>query len=224
MLVVLAMTVLGLTALALLVLLVEPLRTGISDAVQGDTAALRHEIRDLQFGGVLIVLALAALHVVVWYPTEILDAAAGFVYGFWVALPLVMAGWMLNAVLGYMAGRHVARPLLYKVIDDERFDRLERAVHRGGVTLLLGIRLVPFIPFSLFSIAVGAARVPIPTYLWTTLVGYLPLTAVFVYLGSRLETLSATDPVIWLGALVLIALLVVSRRVQRSLRETPESG
>ena len=212
------MALVGLAFVAILILTVEPLRTGIGNAVQGDTESLRAEIRDLHFGGVLIVLALALLHTVVWYPAEILDAAAGFVYGFWVALPLVMAGWLINGVVAYWAGSHVARPVLYRVVDNARFDRLERAVERGGVTLLLGMRLVPIIPFSLFSIAAGAARVPMPTFLWTTAVGYLPLTAVFVYLGSELEELSPTDPIIWASAAVLIALLFVTRRVSRSIR------
>jgi uncharacterized membrane protein YdjX (TVP38/TMEM64 family) len=77
------------------------------------------------------------------------------------------------------------------------------------------------IPFSLFSIVAGAAHAPMPTFLWTTAVGYLPLTAVFVYLGSRLETLEPTDPLLWVGAAILIALLLVTRKVHRRLREPP---
>jgi uncharacterized membrane protein YdjX (TVP38/TMEM64 family) len=215
----LAMAVIGLAFVAALLLTVEPLRTGVTDAIQGDTASLRQEIRDLHVGGVLIVLALALLHVVVWYPAEILDTAAGYVYGFAGALPLVMAGWLVNAFIAYMVGRHVARPLLYRVVDDERFNRVEGAVERGGVWLLIGMRLVPVIPFSLFSIAGGAARAPLPTFLWTTAVGYLPITALFVYLGSQLEDLSATDPVIWIGAIALLVLLLLTRRITNAFRE-----
>jgi uncharacterized membrane protein YdjX (TVP38/TMEM64 family) len=212
------MTLIGIAFLAILVITVEPLRTGVSNAVQGDTESLREEIRDLHFWGALIVLALALLHVVVWYPAEILDAAVGYVYGLW-GLPLVMAGWVLNALIAYYLGSHVARPLMYRVIVRERFERVEQAVHRGGATLLLGMRLVPIIPFSFFSIAAGAARVRLTTYLWTTVVGYLPLTAMFVYLGSQLEDFSATDPVIWAGAIVLLALLLLTRRLTSALRE-----
>jgi uncharacterized membrane protein YdjX (TVP38/TMEM64 family) len=155
------------------------------------------------------------VHAVVWYPAEILDAAAGYVYGFWVALPLVMLGWLLNAVVSHQIGRHAARPLLYRVAGRERYLRLERMVRAGGITLLLAMRLIPIVPFSLFSIAAGSARVPMPSFLWTTAVGYLPITAVFVYLGSRLEELSPTDPVLWLGALVLLVLLLLTRRLAR---------
>ena len=210
-----AVTVGGIALLAILILTIEPLRSGVGDAVTGDTGDLRDDLRGLGVGGGLITLMLALVHVVVWYPAEILDAAVGYVYGFWVGLPLVMAGWMLNAVLAYWIGSHAARPLLYRFIGHERFDRLERMVEAGGVTLLLGMRLVPVIPFSLFSIAAGAARADMVTFLWTTAVGYLPLTAIFVYLGSRLETLSLTDPILWLGAAVLVALLVLTRYFHR---------
>ncbi|MGH2951137.1 MAG: TVP38/TMEM64 family protein [Solirubrobacterales bacterium] len=214
-------TLAGIALLAVLVLAVEPLRTGVGDAVSGDTESLRDELRDLGFSGALITLALALVHAVVWYPAEILDAAAGFVYGFWVALPLVMAGWLLNAVVAHQVGRHAARPLLYRVAGRERYLRLERLVGAGGVTLLLAMRLVPIVPFSLFSIAAGSARVPMARFLWTTAVGYLPITAIFVYLGSRLEELSLTDPVLWAGLVVLVILLLLTRRLARMLSGTP---
>jgi uncharacterized membrane protein YdjX (TVP38/TMEM64 family) len=205
----------GIAVLVLLIALIEPLRTGIGNAIQGDTESLREEIRDLDFGGVLIVFALALAHAVIWYPAEILDAAAGFVYGFWVAMPMVMAGWLLNGVVAYWIGRHAARPVLYRFVRADRFERLERIAEDGGVTLLLGMRLIPIIPFSLFSIVAGAAHVPIPRFLWTTAVGYIPITALFIYLGSELEELSPTDPILWIGAIVMIALLLLTRRLHR---------
>jgi uncharacterized membrane protein YdjX (TVP38/TMEM64 family) len=210
-------TLAGIAVLALLIALIEPLRIGVGNAIQGDTESLREEIRDLHFGGVLIVLALALAHAVIWYPAEILDAAVGYVYGFWVAMPLIMAGWLLNAVVAYWIGRHAARPVLYRFVRRERFERLEHIAEAGGVTLLLGMRLIPIIPFSLFSIVAGAAHVAMPRFLWTTAVGYIPITALFVYLGSELEELSPTDPILWIGAIVMIALLLLTRRLRRML-------
>ncbi|MGH2987411.1 MAG: TVP38/TMEM64 family protein [Solirubrobacterales bacterium] len=219
-----ALTLAGIALLVLLIALIEPLRIGIGNAVQGDTESLRTEIRDLHFGGVLIVFALALAHAVIWYPAEILDAAAGFVYGFWVAMPLIMAGWLLNAVVAYWIGRHAARPVLYRFVREDRFHRLERIAEEGGVALLLGMRLIPIIPFSLFSIVAGAAHVAMPRFLWTTAVGYIPITALFVYLGSQLEELSPTDPILWIGAIVMIALLLLTRRLRRMVAGSEPAG
>jgi uncharacterized membrane protein YdjX (TVP38/TMEM64 family) len=208
-------TLAGVAVLALIVLAIEPLRTGVGDAVSGDTSSLRQDLRDLGFGGALIVYALGLVHAFVWYPAEILDAAAGYVFDFWVALPLVMSAWVMNAFVAYWIGRHAARPLLFRFFSRERFVRYEIMVARGGVTLLLAMRLVPIVPFSLFSYIAGAARVPQWTFLWTTAIGYIPITAVFIYLGSRLEELSLGDPVLWIGALVILALFLLTRRLAR---------
>jgi uncharacterized membrane protein YdjX (TVP38/TMEM64 family) len=220
-----AITLGGIALLALIVLAVPNLREGVAEAVQGDTTALREELGGVD--GALIALGLALVHAFVWYPAEILDTAVGFVHGFGVGFPLVMVGWVINAVVAYWIGSHAARPLLYRMAGRQRFTHYEGLVNRGGVWLLLGMRLVPVVPFSLFSYVAGAARVPLPRFIWTTVVGYLPLTAVFVYLGAQLEELSPTDPLLWAGALVLIALLLVTRKLSRTLgdaRQDPAEG
>jgi uncharacterized membrane protein YdjX (TVP38/TMEM64 family) len=221
----LALTLAGILALTALVLAVEPLRTGLSDALHGDTASLRGDLRGRGVGGALIVIALALAHSVVWYPTEILDAAVGYVYDFWVALPLLMVAWLMNGLVCWTVGRYAARPFLLRWLGHDRLSSYERAVQRGGVTLLLGMRLVPVIPFSLFSYAAGSARVPLGRFAWTTIVGYLPLTAIFAYLGGRLEELSFDDPVLWAGAAVMLGLLLLTRSVVRKLGiGQPEPG
>ena len=219
-----AITLVGIAVLGAMLLLIEPLRAGIGEALTGDTEALREEIRGLDFGGVLIVLGLALAHAVVWYPAEILDAAVGYVYGFWGGMALVMVGWALNAIVAYWIGRHAARPLLWRVIGHERFEHLERIAETGGAAMLLTIRLIPIVPFSLFSIVAGAAHVPRGRFMWTTVVGYLPITAVFVYLGSQLEELSPTDPILWIGAGVLIALVLLTHRLRHLIRTPGPAG
>jgi uncharacterized membrane protein YdjX (TVP38/TMEM64 family) len=217
-----AVTLAAVAGLGLLALAIDPLGDAISAAIHGDAAALREEIDSLGVGGALIVLGLALIHAFVWYPTEILTAAAGFVYGVPVALPLMVAGWLANGLLCFWIGRNAARPLLLRLLGEKRFLRYEAAVGRGGIPLLLAMRLVPIVPFSLFSYVAGSARVPVAHFAWTTVVGYLPLTILFVYLGSRLEELSLSDPLLWIGALVLIALVLLSSRVVRML--APSSG
>jgi len=78
----------------------------------------------------------------------------------------------------------------------------------AGVTLLIALRLLPIVPFSLISAAAGAARVPFPRYCWTTAIGFLPITALAVYLGTRLEGIRFTDPAV-IGAIVGVVLLLL---------------
>lgn len=206
-----AVTLSGLMLCAAGIAAIPEMREAIGHAVSGDTARMRAELEGLGVTGALVVLGLALAHVVVFYPAEIVDAAAGFAFGFWVALPLVHLGWMLNALVAYHLGHTAARPLLYRLLGEHRFRWAEDLVHAGGATTLLALRLVPIFPFSLISYVCGAARVPLGRFAWTTAVGYLPLTALFVYLGSRLEELSLTDPILIGGFALLVALLLTAR-------------
>ena len=209
------MTVAGVALVALLVLLVPELREAFEAAVRGDTAEVRHDVKQLGVAGPLLILALALIHAVVFYPAEIVDAAAGFVYGFFPALALMMFGWLLSGLICFAIGHSVARPLLDRWFGKERFERMEAAIERGGATLLLAVRLLPIVPFSLVSYAAGAARVPLWRYAWTTVVGYLPITALAVYFGTRLEGLSLTDPLVLGSAAALLALLFAGHWIMR---------
>lgn len=200
-------TLAGIALMAGLVLAVPDLRDAAGAAIRGDHDEVRREIDSLGAWGPLLILALALIHTVVFYPAEIVDAAAGFAYGFFPALALTMAGWILSGLLCFAVGHSVARPLLDRWLGEERFERIEAMIERGGATLLLAMRLIPILPFSIVSYAAGAARVPTWRFVWTTAVGYLPITAISVYFGTRLEGLSLTDPLVFGIAAALLVLL-----------------
>jgi uncharacterized membrane protein YdjX (TVP38/TMEM64 family) len=215
-------TLAGIAVLALLVFALEPLREAALAAVHGDNAEVRHQIDRLGAAGPLLILGLTLVHAVVFYPAEIVDAAAGFAYGFFPALVLMMVGWVISGLVCFAVGHRVARPLLDRWLGAERFERIEAMIERGGPSLLLAMRLLPIVPFSIVSYAAGAARVPVWRYTWTTAVGYLPVTAIAVYFGTRLEGLSLTDPVVFLSAAGLLVLLGIGHwAMRRQARSDP---
>ncbi len=200
-----------------LIAVVPELRHSVSLAVGGHFGSLRSYIRGLGAGGLVLLLALMLVHAVIFYPSEIVTATAGYVYGFLPGLGFVMGGWLVSGLLAFVLGRILGRPLLQAVLG-RRFTSLEHAIHRGGTTLLLVGRLIPIVPFSLLGYAAGAARVQVWRFTWTTIVGFLPLTAAVAYLGSRAQTLSAGDPVVWLAVLLVVALLATGRFVTMNSR------
>jgi len=210
-----AITLVGIGLLAALAFTIDPLHEAVKAALEGDNAEVRNQIDRLGAAGPLLILALTLLHAVVFYPAEIVDAAAGFAYGFFPALLLMMVGWVLSGLICWAIGHRVARPLLDRWFGAERFERAERAIERGGPALLLAMRLIPILPFSIVSYAAGAARVSAWRFIWTTAVGYLPITAIAVYFGTRLEGLSVTDPLVFGSALALLALLGVGHWAAR---------
>jgi uncharacterized membrane protein YdjX (TVP38/TMEM64 family) len=210
-----ATTLAGLALFAVLIFAVPELHGAFDAAVHGDSAEVRDQVEGLGLAGPLLIVALTVIHGFVFYPAEIVDAAAGFVYGFGPGLALMMFGWLLSGAISYAIGHTVARPLLDRWFGAERFARAEARIESGGATLLIAVRLIPIIPFSLMCYAMGAARVPLWRFVWTTVVGYLPITALAVYFGTRLEGLSLTDPLVLGSAAALLALLWLGHRIAR---------
>lgn len=212
------LTLLAVIAACAVVWFVGPLHEAAGSALRGDTTGLREQLRERGAWGVVVLVAVVLAHAVIPYPAEIPTAAAGFVYGFAAALPLMVSAWLLSALATYVMGRYAGRSLLYRLAGERRFHAAERTLLRGGATVLLAARLVPVVPFSLTGYAAGAARVGLWRFAWTTVIGFLPLTVVFVLLGSRLEELSLTDPLLYLALLPLVVLLFAARPLARRLR------
>jgi uncharacterized membrane protein YdjX (TVP38/TMEM64 family) len=215
------LTLLGVAAFAAVVALVPPLREGVASVLSGDAGRLRSELRDLGAGGALVLAGLMLVHAVIPFPSELLNAAAGFVYGFWVALPLVLAGWLLSALATYAIGRGAGRPLLLRLVGEERLEEGSRLIERGGRTGLLAARLIPVVPYSLVGYVSGAAQVPLWRFAWTTVVGSIPLCAAVVYLGGRLDSPSATDPGVLVAVGSFLALLIGGRVLAGRVRKRP---
>jgi uncharacterized membrane protein YdjX (TVP38/TMEM64 family) len=218
-------------AVALVLVLAFATSTGrhvVDSIVNGDSRELRRQLLDLGVGGVLVLLTVALSHAIVPFPTELVTAAAGFVYGFWLAVPLLLACWLASALLAYWLAERFGRPLAARLVGARRLKRAEQLMDRGGAATLLAMRLIPLIPFNAICYAAGITRVPLGRYAWTTVVGILPLTVLVAYLGSRLESPDFSDWRVWLLIVAFVAIVVGGQVLERRLRsgdaKSEESG
>ena len=211
-------TIAAIAVAAVVVAAVPALRDAVGYAVHGDVHALRDQLRDLGAAGAAVLVGLILIHAVVLFPAEIVNATAGLVYGFGIALPMVMAAWLVSGLIAYWLGMVAGRPLAIKLAGEERVAVAERVIERGGAPALIVSRLIPFVPYSLVGYVAGAARVPVWRYAWTSVVGILPITAAATYLGHALDHLSASDPLLWVALAVFAVLALGTVRVAHRLR------
>jgi uncharacterized membrane protein YdjX (TVP38/TMEM64 family) len=216
------LTAFGTVAIVLLLGLVTHEGRSIVQAIlDGDSRRLREELLDLHVVGVLVLLTVILSHAIVPFPTELVTGAAGFVYGFAAAFPMLLLFWLASGMLAYwLAGRY-GRPLARRVVGARRLRRAEEFVARGGPVPLISVRMVPFIPYNAICYAAGIVRVPERRYAWTTLVGIAPLTALVAYLGSRLQQPNFGNWRLWAAIAGFTALAVLAQVVERRVRRPP---
>ena len=93
------------------------------------------------------------------------------------------------------------------------------SILKNKVRYILGLRLLPGMPFFLVNILAGLTSVELYTFIWTTIVGIFPSTVVFIFAGNGLKTINdfsefKTAKIIVPGVIiVIIVILTVIGRV-----------
>ena len=211
-------SLLSLVALIVVCLTIHPLRDALSAAAHGHLGQLRHQLRAGGVAGPLLLVGVVLAHTIVPFPAEIPTAVAGYVFGFAAALPLMAASFLASALIAYALAEHLGRPAIGRLFGASRLSDGERLLERGGVRVLIGLRLIPLVPFSLVCAIAGLARVPLRRYAWTTVVGMAPQLILVSVFATRLQHPSASDPLLWSAAGGFVLLVLIGPPLLRRMR------
>lgn len=189
-------------------------------------------IRGAGWVGILTFVVTYVTACVLFLPASILTLGAGFAYGLGVGVPAVWVAASLGATVSFLVGRTVARAwVARRIAGNARFSAIDRAVGHQGLKIVLLTRLSPVFPFSLLNYAYGLTRVTLRDYVVGSVVGMLPGTVMYVYLGSLITSLTqlasgrasggmAQQVFYFAGLAATVAVtLVVTRVARRALAE-----
>jgi pyruvate/2-oxoglutarate dehydrogenase complex dihydrolipoamide dehydrogenase (E3) component/uncharacterized membrane protein YdjX (TVP38/TMEM64 family) len=184
-------------------------------------------IRGAGLAGMAVFVLAYIVACILLLPGLILTLGAGFAYGVAVGVPLVWVSANLGAAVAFLLGRTLARDrIAARVAGNPRFAAIDRAVGREGLKIVLLTRLSPAFPFNLLNYAYGLTQVTFRDYLVGSLVGMIPGTAMYVYLGSLITSVTelasgapsggtAKQALTWLGFAATAAVTVVITRIAR---------
>ena len=182
--------------------------------------------------GALGVAAFVALYVVITVvlgPASGLTLMAGLAYGIW-GFPLVIISATLAAAVAFLLGRYVAHERVNRWIADKpRMLALNRAVSDEGWRVVGLMRLSPIIPYGLQNYLFSVTHIGFVPFVVATLVGIMPATALFVYIGSLGQDIGKAGILHWvlaLAGLVATALVawVVGKRASAALEKQVLEG
>lgn len=150
-------------------------------------------VADRALAEVLTVIGLLTLGGVVPVPRPVVCIGAGAMLG-WSALVPAMIGSAFGATLGFALARHVlAGPIGRFVARKPRAEAVLRAIEGEGWRVLGLLRLGSPVPGPVIAFACGVSRMGFGEYSVISLVGVLPQTLLFVYLG-RTGGAALADP------------------------------
>jgi uncharacterized membrane protein YdjX (TVP38/TMEM64 family) len=157
----------------------------------------------------LASILLMILHSFMPLPAEVIAIANGMLFGPFLGIAITWIGAMLGAALSFAFARGIGRKLARRLVSEQRWRALED--WKAHPATLLMVRLIPVISFNLVNYAAGVTGIGWWTFLWTTGLGILPITAISVIFGDQM--MSITWPVWLLIAAGVVALWVAWRMI-----------
>jgi uncharacterized membrane protein YdjX (TVP38/TMEM64 family) len=145
-----------------------------------------------------------------------LSLLAGSAFGTLTGTLLVGLASTLGALLPFLAARHWARERVQRRLD-HRLQWLDALIARHGAPGLVGLRLLPVLPYPVLNPLLGLSRLSVPAFFWPSLAGLTLGSLPYVWAGQSLHALLQGMPgrhLLWLAAaccLLLASALAVRR-------------
>ena len=138
-------------------------------------------------------------------------------------------GATLGSMVGYSLGRYAAMPIILKygkfvLIKPHHIEKAENFMKKYGASSVLIGRVLPIVPFKVFSIAAGITRIPFVLFVICTLIGVIPRMFLLSIFGASLA--KYTKPTLLItGAIILIFLAYkFSRAFYKNSQAKKEQG
>ena len=133
-------------------------------------------------------------------------------------------GATLGGILGYSIGRYGAKPLILRYgkfifIKPRHVEKVESFAKRyGSFSVFIG-RIVPVIPFKVFSIAAGIVRIPLPQFILYTALGVVPRIFILSLFGVSL--MKYTGPTLAALGICLLVWIIYKAGSRKKKIDTP---
>ncbi|HTY45054.1 MAG TPA: DedA family protein [Patescibacteria group bacterium] len=145
-----------------------------------------------RFGDFGVFLAMFLESSIIPLPSEVIVVGAGAI-GIPLASIVVFGalGSTLGGLAGYFLGRYAALPVILKfgkfiLIKPHHIYKAEAFARKHGVWGVLIGRILPIIPFKVFSIAAGITNLPLVPFVVCTLIGVVPRIYLLAMFGTTI--------------------------------------
>ena len=167
----------------------------------------------MQWGvwGPVVFIVLYAVGPSFLVPGAVMTIAGGLAFGAVWGSTYSLIGGDAGALIAFAAGRFLGKSFVERIVG-ARFQSTLQKIAKHGFQIIFYLRMVPVIPYNALNLLAGASPIAFRDYFWATMIGMVPGTILFAFLGDALwHPLSPR----FLLALLLIAVSVACGEIYR---------
>ena len=157
--------------------------------------------------GVLMLLGLQFLQVVVAFiPGEVVQMAAGAIYGPWLGAVIILVGCLFSSWFIYEIVHRLGQPFVEAMVPTKYLERFRAFEEKGKLTPLVAVLfLIPGMPKDVFTYLVPLTNMPRKTFLTVATLARIPGVLMSTYAASGLVDGNLTTSIAIFVGLAIVA-------------------
>ncbi len=207
--------------MVIIVVLVWPYIGGLFEP--GGLERMLHDIREAGAVGFLLVLAIQFLQIVVAFiPGEVVQVAAGMIYGPWVGALIIWLGCVVSSAFIFLLVNKLGAPFVRAMVPEKYMGKFEAFEQSGKLTTVVFILfLIPGMPKDVFTYLVPLTSMPLKTFLIASNVARIPGIIVSTYAASGLVEgrIGESILIFLVAAAIAVVAIVFYDRIMKALEK-----
>ena len=145
------------------------------------------KVQVIQWGawGPVVYMLLYAVGPSFLVPGAVMTIAGGLAFGTKWGSVYSLIGGDVGALVAFAAGRFLGKSFVEQIVG-KRFESMLHRIAKHGFQIILYLRMVPVIPYNALNLLAGASPITFHDYFWATMIGMIPGTILFAFLGDAL--------------------------------------
>lgn len=147
-----------------------------------------NDVRQAGPVGFLILLAIQFLQVVVAFiPGEVVQVAAGMIYGPWIGALIVLVGCVVSSAFVFLLVHKLGAPFVQAMVSEKHMAKFRTFENSGKLNIIVFVLfLIPGMPKDVFTYLVPLTHMPLRTFLLLSNIARIPGILVSTYAASGL--------------------------------------
>lgn len=190
---------------------------------EGGIERVTRDVREAGPAGFLILLAVQFLQIVVAFiPGEVVQIAAGMIYGPWLGALIIFVGCVISSSFVFVLVHKLGMPFVQAMVPEGAMGKFRAFERTGKLNVLVFILfLIPGLPKDVFTYLVPLTSMPLKTFLIASNVARIPGIIVSTYAASGLVEgrIGESILIFLVAAAIAVVAIVFYDRIMKALEK-----
>lgn len=179
------------------------------EQIQAHSVAFKYFVGEHYTEAVFLYIGIYALTIAIGIPAVVpLSLLGGYLFGVLLGTLYGAFGATIGSVVAFAVVRYLLKNVVMRRYG-KQLEQFNRQMCQYGANYLLMVHYASIIPFFFINSLAAISDVSWLTFVWTTVVGFIPLAMLYSYAGKELATIKSVHDIMTAPIIAIFVVLIL---------------